>query len=1139
MSRTPVVAAGGSLPWMWRAAAAATRHGVLVRRMDGQWRAPAVTPRRAVGRRYGDNVSSRGRVDASTPQLNSLSQSVLAHLTAHPAPSSSADTPEEEVWWAADQLLSLLLEPVPGSRHRRNSSSSSATPPSLHPLLAVRVLQRLGYAVCGGGGGGEAAKKGWSLHAHYPSLARRPGSTATAAAAQTPASTATVAVSAVHANTERVTGLVLGPLLPLLGDGTAAQPPHTQVRPVVPVVAEWLCTLPTDASVLPLVRWLPWVVAVYEDAARRRQLSSLPPLLQVLPHLLAKLRGHLSSSNTAGAADVVHDALCERCLASLLTVSCTTTTEAGDGTRRALAEVLWWHGDAPLLCLAGVRRAMQNAGQTVCLAPAASPSQLQELQRAGAGDSAAVAPHVRLRIDDDDVYRRFLLRLAALQSSAPAVYVSGAVPPAAMVTLELAEPLTTASRAAHTTTASDGDADVILRFVQPLHEYLLLLADAGTTADPRVQLTFASVVHVLTAVLRRLEELKQLSRCRGAAGVSAVQRAGAPASPPTDGVFALLPHKSRLHTLKSLCELLLRHARAVQASASTASPCAAWFADVGAPQQETVLRRLCGAARALVRVVMEERRCSLAEEGPEGSVLTASSLAASPTHDSRAVPTTATTMTTTAAAAASFERTLRTLAYRVVEPALSRLSAACAAARTGVPVHVLTFAEWTAFGELAGGRGAVDVGDVHAAVMDAVKDVFHCVGGRAGLQTAAQVLPHPGQQPLSAVVEGVRLTALRCWLFDGLRSSSSSAAHSQSAIATTLATPEEADAYMSWVAHHVPNAFFSAQQRVAAAAADVAAGASAEDDAAAAASPPQLLARLGLLTLLLHVRVLGARERLRRTRTAARTARTHPVDLSPEHARIGARDAPSSLESLLHALTASTSHAAAAAAAAAATAHPVAGGGDAWSLVTSSAATLQACAAPPPPLGCTAAWELAEELQELAATAATAAAEWLWLGSPEALWAVLDAPPHATQRHRCYLLPWTTLAQSHQPWRVYDESGQARRAAQEWETALHTWLSGAPSAASASAPPPRRPPVVRLVSVAEEVRFFSDLQAESGVHLGADVRVRRDDVRGEERELAPAVRRALQAASLLPPLLPAAAAEDVGWYAEADADGLD
>ncbi|CAJ1041923.1 hypothetical protein Q4I32_002871 [Leishmania shawi] len=1095
-------------------------------------------------------------------------------------------------------------------------------------------------------------KKGWSVRYAYPSLASNSGTIV--ASAESPSSSRSAA-SAAYANIERVAGVVLAPLLPLLGDGTAACPPHSQVLPVLPLIVEWLCTLPTAESAVPLGRWLPWVVTVYAEEHNCSRPPSqsllLPPLLDLLPHLLRKLSTHLGHPATA-KLEVTRcspDILCERCLASLFALSHARSAatrdelrgpaprEASEATgkttlspahlaadqhsRSTLADVLWWHGEVPLLLLTGVRRALKQAGQTVALASAAAAESLDAASTTSGEFSTSLsplqqdqwcscscpthAPHLTVVLGDDDVYRRFLLRLAALQSTS-LVHAAASGPreiTPALVSVRLTGSLTKAAAAGvreschdHAPAPLNEDPDMILRFIQPLHEYVLLLQESsakwsgteGNTttamansvaAVPPVQLTFTSVLHMLMAIFGRLEELKQQSSCRSAAAVTPGQRAQTPLSASSGSsvtAFVLLPQKSRIHTLKSLCELLLRHVRAVQASklpfsptSSSAAPrCAPWFVDVEVHLQEATLRRLCGAARALVRVVMEERRRSLAEEGPEGSVLTASSVAAAQQHRDAAGGSGASTGTTCSAATPlasniSFERTLRSLAFRVVEPALWRLQEVCIEAQTSVPVHVLSFEEWRLYLGLANantaGTGALagrftsaaveHVDQIYSPIMASAVSLFDCVGGRTGLRTAQQVLPHPGQQPVSALVEGIRLTALQCLLFDGLRSGEEFASAS---VASTYPHEDTAD-YMDWVLHHLPHAFFSVWHRVVPLPALTdPISATNEAEEAAAAGQELLRYRLGLLTLLLYVRVLSARELLNRDAALLHgaTLSRPPTNVNPTRTLRWGGDVPSSLNSLLHCMTKDSA------------ALPI--GGDArdeWSLVL-SAATLQECVVPPLPAGCTALWELVEALQDLANASTeteeaseppAAVAEWVWLGSPEALYEALDtsllkdggsdAAAGVYPRHLYYLLPWSTLAHSHQPWRVYDESGQTRRAAQEWAAMLQSWLTGSSSIDDGKGVPsqPRRRPVVRLVSMAEEVCFFSCMQRLSTLHLSADVRVVHGDVQREEREVAPTVRCVLTASqtTMACASSSAAVAESAGWYAEEDYDGLD
>lgn len=1244
------------------------------------------------------------RASSSASSLNAFSQRVRQHLASLPPPDVQASGSGE--LWMLDRLLYLLLHPdksVEGSTRSGSvaaASSGRISAGGLHPLLCVRVLERLGPAVCTSGTNKQPnllndqreRAQGWTTRHAYPSLT----------------SSGHAVDGLVTRNAQALsllTAVVLLPLLPLLGDGTSRRPPHTQTVPVLPVVVEWLCTLPTSEEALPIQQWLPWIVAQYAaslaaadlrdgrdgggekeapGSCERLPLEStgtaspaLPPLLDLLPHLLQKLSPHLSERNGKNRGSL--SILCEEQVAVLLDMCrrCSVVITEGDGlavsaaTAKSCAtvgEVLWWSGDVSLLHLPGVRRALASVVEQgraeergaaallsssdekeSCAASSAGvvPGRERRVEKADnttvsgmgglsavqvassavstgspAAAAAGLCPQVVLRLADDDAFRRFLLRLAALQrllSEVPGDRVDAQdqhANPVVLLAVELEDALVATHKdSSHTNSLED--PDVVLRFIQPLYDYVLLLldtpADTGSTSvNPAraavlvspVRLSFTAVTLVLSAVFQRLEELKKQSSCHHVASADPalrMQRAadlssGTAAAATTTTAYTLLPQKARLHTLKRLCELLLHHARSAEAAADAArrasttasprlpppasAPLPLLFVDVAAHQQEAVLRRLCGAARALVRVVMEERRCSLLEEGPEGSVLTASSItaarrsraggitvpesrgtltesAALPTSPPAAAATASTPGVTSvsvssAAPAASFEHTLRTLAYRVVEPALWRLYDTCAQQHVALPLHVLRFADWMAClgarrgaAAAASGEGANSrrlsrdaYGDNNAppqlqpfrAVMEAARDLHESVGGRSGLQTAQQVLPHPGQQSISALVEGVRLAALQCFVFDGLWIP----AH-----AAKAGDVEAAAAYTKWVLDYTSAAFFSVWQRTAERADQL----SAPTDSATAVrdeQQQQLRHRLGLLSLALHVRVLMAQQRLRVV--APGPEGTDPSSALSLEEGTGAAF-PSSLSSLLHCLLSAPAHYT--------TSQTDVSLSDEWPLVLTNEGILQSCRRPPAgtPSGSASLWEFVEELEEMAADAGSGDVTWRWLGSLETLWDVMEEEQTSQQREsslpsparRFFLLPWTTVAQSHQLCRVYDESGQSRRAALEWEAAVQVWLGG--SRGESDSCPSKHQPVVRLVSIAEELRFFSALQHTPTVQLSSSVRVVCADVAREVEVVAPALQHLLRScAQPTPPQTGGAAAsagEEEIWYAESDYDGLD
>lgn len=1143
-----------------------------------------------------------------------------------------------------DQVLHCLLHPSTATAQHRTPEMMNGP---LHPLLCVRLLQRFGFAVLSHNEAVESVppqasqersccsapelrrlsngvpQKGWVKRHSYPSLASYQDATKTTSV------TATVGGqrSWQHIKAlERIAERVISPLLPLVGNGTEASPPHSQVRPVLPFIVEWLCVLPTSEKGLPLQLWLPLITALYSQEGLCKG-ESLPSLARLLPHLTAKLRpflGHLddiyhpqsSARVFAAVREDEHDntALCEAALTSLFRQllwenrrssalskndeSHVSPSSSASVRHDQLADLLIWNDQTPLVGLPCIRQTLYMAvcRQNSVPKGGVSSESTNGAVRVDTGESVMPPPryisntavsitmpflscslidglavlHLTLHISDDDEFRRFFLRVAPLTMPSmrriqggngvlgtdTAVCTSAAAPASlasffadtVLISLELdsalqsAAPLSSPSPPATVDNAESvcrrtecslvGQVGSlhILRFIQPLHDYVQLLRDTEarlfqpeqngcttTTAFPwsPVRLTFRSLACLLRMIFERLDALKEQSSCRTAAApVGSVQRRSADADL-RPGSYPLLPHKPRIHALKRLCEVLLTHARAVHNSPSAIQVPVRWFIDAELSEQEAVLRRFCGAARALVRVVMDEKKLSIACEGPEGSVLP------SPVPQQQSVVSLVHHTSTGAVALSTvplssrrqFTDTLRNLAFRVVEPSLAAFYAARHAALLPPPLSFLTFAEVQALR-----MGEVDALDAYAPVAESLNALFDHIGGAAGITTGRHIVCHPGQHSIATVVEGIRLTALQLLLFGSpsLNTETSQLQLFRDVIHSIFSVVSSLAVNGNVTSDTGANTMSSEQQQ---------------------STPSSLQHRLSLLGLIL---VLHQAKR----QHGCSNASGDPVIAS-------------FVASFLELLTKGE-------------------GGWEWSSLLSPD-TVKRCHAPSAGLPIE-QWALAEELQYISSMAYKTeltdgdSSTWRWLGSPEALYAALLEQQHsetvaATTLHASvpraraapsrplYLLPWSTIAASCEPLRLYDESRQSCAAAQAWESSLQALLSPSGSFlddGAASEVPPSRcslQPIVRLVSVAEELRLFTGLQVGGWKRRLSQTVVVIDKELLKEERIAVVARHRLEMmrhqrsghAGRQMDSSGASTAQQDGseWYSEEDYDGLD
>ena len=107
---------------------------------------------------------------------------------------------------------------------------------------------------------------------------------------------------------------------------------------------------------------------------------------------------------------------------------------------------------------------------------------------------------------------------------------------------------------------------------------------------------------------------------------------------------------------------------------------------------------------------------------------------------------------------------------------------------------------------------------------------------------------------------------------------------------------------------------------------------------------------------------------------------------------------------------------------------------------------------------------------------------------------------------------------------------------------MQVWLAGGSGVHNASqASTQLSRPVVRIVSIAEELRFFAALQHQPVVQLTSTMRVVSMEMQNEVAVVAPAVRRQLRSSEQRQARLADTAMlrTENGWYGEDDYDGLD
>ncbi|RNF25788.1 uncharacterized protein Tco025E_01999 [Trypanosoma conorhini] len=485
--------------------------------------------------------------------------------------------------------------------------------------------------------------------------------------------------------------------------------------------------------------------------------------------------------------------------------------------------------------------------------------------------------------------------------------------------------------------------------------------------------------------------------------------------------FPLLPHKPRIHVLKALCDRLLRD---VEEKLKVAGA-AVTFPGVPLQEQAHTLGSLAQAARRLVRAVQAEKTSSLLEEGPEGSALQAGGAVAKH-NDVTAI--------------------LRNTAFRVLESSLLR--------------YYDALGKWS-----SSAVGAVGGSSDHVA--DALSEIEHHAGGRATFFTARHLLQHPFRHDVTAVTEALRIVAIQ---------------------ALVLRSPLCMDWLRENYATTVAAAFFGTwHQRIGSSPMmNMRDSSSAEEGSCCSAlMEAECLVSWRLLwtMLLLH----------QSSCSCGAAVRTHSGIC------VGSASTCGVFRSLLDLLTVHCSCAEFTSFAFSLPFHEVEAGSACEAAVPhvteaeghntpelSSRPILYSSIEVGATGVITTRWELQEELLSLAGGGSGL---WRWLGSPRAVWEVVSgaatdatAPTSMTSavrggRYAGYLLPWTTVAHSRHPLRLYDESGQSAAAAAAFDVALSALLRQEGGA------------VLRLVSLTEEAALFHDMASTPELSLGAGVSV--------------------------------------------------
>ncbi|CCW69604.1 unnamed protein product [Phytomonas sp. Hart1] len=741
---------------------------------------------------------------------------------------------------------------------------------------------------------------------------------------------------------------------------------------------------------------------------------------------------------------------------------------------------------------------------------------------------------------------------------------------------------------------TEAEGDMPLRWVNPLHDYLVATYTEqaphltpycnrmGLNSDrPQPQqalrLSFVGVVNVLTAVLECFARSRNKSGCAAAAHRnfhSSYQSANASDVDAhsdnkrwleytelghiTSDSFTLLPEKQRVHALKEICELLLNHARKSLRREQPPQRCTTecsktpgidhsteekkdnieeWFPDVPVAKQEAILRRMCGACRALVRVVMEEKRCSLILEGPEGAAVNAGGASYSLPPESDTSTGVLFSGNNPQEHSKRFAEVLRNTAFRILEPSLWRYYTVCkkfepqhlSFTTLQLICHGLISASQTLRKEmnarrtktfvsltlklLAPGIRTADQAYLSTVVnineswehelssfCESMESVYNNIGGAAAWKTALHILRNPLQQPLHAVIEGIRLVCLHILLFHNSGETNRINFNSSGRISAIEKGNACHDKNVKKKCHDrcidehvlldVVQAFFCVWKHYDAetengnliSAADVLRSPTTVVKNVSQSSDMTSSPMLSRLLLLVYLTL--QRYFLRNGNGSTAYGLQYDLDLSHDpiytafrslkalfpHQNFTAPPDPSSVTSF-----------------------------DVVNPTRGPDATGEVRAPPHLPQfrfphlvydlnsDKLTSWELAEKLREVVAETSLLqtgkVSTWFWVGTPAAVRCAMRAlrelstSPEEAGETFYFLLPWSAWAISHHPLRLYDESGQSMRAAEVFEQELQSFLESSSDVLNHDVVRGEAPPgvrvVMRFVSAMEEIQHFS------------------------------------------------------------------
>ncbi|KAH9589273.1 hypothetical protein LSM04_005474 [Trypanosoma melophagium] len=528
----------------------------------------------------------------------------------------------------------------------------------LHPLLGVEILKGLGCAVWIDSDGGLG---GWAV---------RSGQT-----------TETLC---------KLAACVVQPMLPLIAT-------HTRVKPLLPVIIEWLICI----SDIPIQMWVAHLTLYVNYLSTSKIADGVsyyckgPPPDFLLFYLVKRI-SHLKEVNISTSVSEELRQIFDKMLLLLLllpkqevkqddfslSVESTSSYESSSyaGNIDHLAKCLFWKGEVPLLLDDTICEAYKRLCQT-------KVDTKDRIRLVSTHIKGEYLPLLSLSITSDDEFRRLLLRLSASSHIVKIKSHEGS----SNHQVVLIEPLLQIE-----------DPLVILRFISPLSEFVAEMIDSENYTHDGIlspmRLSFDGIKFVIYNAIGALHHLQKNRRSNR---------------------YVLLPHKPRIHTLKSLCEKLLNHLQRYEKEEDQQKHNnLLLFPGIPVTQQIFIISSFHRAARRLVAAVMSEKTKSLLEEGSEGSVL----------HAGGAMPKNN-----------DVTSVLRNIAFRVLEVSLLRYYKA---------INALSFFPNEGYNE---GED----------VIRSKEEIEHHAGGRAMLFTVRHLLQHPLCQDVTAVVEGLRLVAIQ------------------------------------------------------------------------------------------------------------------------------------------------------------------------------------------------------------------------------------------------------------------------------------------------------------------------------------------------------------------------------------------